>query len=84
MNNNNYCRSFIQPSPHHRTIADNISDFITAVQNSLRVGTVRNSKFLVPFRCDVFVFLFHDKGSVVSGRRGRMFSEADFDLKYFF
>ena len=77
------CRSFIQPSPHHRTVADNISNFITAVQSSLRVGTVRNSKFLVSFRCDVFVFLFHDKGSGISGKRGRMFSEADFDLKYF-
>ena len=53
------------------------------MQNSLRVGVVRNCSFVVPFRCDVFSFLFRDKGSTVRDRRGRMFSLADFDPTYF-
>ena len=64
-------------------MADCVSNFCTAVQNSLRVGVVQNCSFVVPFRCDVFSFLFRDNGSIFKGRSGRMFSLADFDPNHF-
>ena len=42
-----------------------------------------NCSFAVPFRCDVFNFLFRGKGISVQHKRGRMFSLEDFDLNYF-
>ena len=78
-----YCRSFYEPQPSARIVADCVSNLCTAVQNSLRVGVVRNCSFVVPFRVDVFGFLFRDKGSTVRGKRGRMFSLADFNQTYF-
>lgn len=44
---------------------------------------VRNSRFSVQFRSDVFCLLFSGKGSIVSGRRARQYVETDFDPKYF-
>ena len=64
-------------------MADCVSNFCTAVQNSLRVGVVQNCSFVVPFRCDVFSFLFRDNGGMFKGRRSRMFSLADFDPNHF-
>ena len=43
---------------------DCVSSLITAVQGSLRVGTVHNSNFAVQFRTDVFASLFNGKGSI--------------------
>ena len=40
--------------------------------------------FVVPFRCDVFNFLFSGKGSSIHGKKGRFYSEADFDSTYFY
>ena len=78
-----YCSSFNEPQPSHRIISDSISNFYTAVQNSLRVGVVCNCSFVVPFRCDVFNFLFSGKGISVPHKRGRMFSLEDFNTDYF-
>ena len=60
-----------------------MTNFITAIQGSLRVGVIHNSRFSVHFRSDVFRFLFSGKGTVVSGRRGRHYVEDDFDPHYF-
>ena len=79
-----YCRSYEAPSPEHRAIADSVSNFVTAVQNSLRRGCVRNCNFVVPFRCDVFKFLFSGKGNSIRRKKGRFYSEADFDPTYFY
>lgn len=62
---------------------DLVSLFVTSVRSSLRVGTVRNCKFSIPFQTDVFHFLFNGKGTVIHGRRGRSYTEADFDLEFF-
>ena len=78
------CRSYEAPSPDHRAIADSVSSLVTAVQNSLRHGCVRNCMFVIPFRCDVFNFLFSGKGSLIHGKKGRYYSEADFDPTYFY
>ena len=75
--------SYCEPCPSYRAIADSISNFVTAVQNSLRVGCVRNCMFVVPFRCDVFNFLFSGKGSSVRTKKGRLYTEEDFDPTYF-
>ena len=55
------CRSYEAPSPDHRAIADSVSSLVTAVQNSLRHGCVRNCMFVISFRCE-FNFLFSGKG----------------------
>ena len=78
------CRSYEAPSPDHRAIADSVSSLVTAVQNSLRHGCVRNCMFVISFRCDVFNFLFSGKGSLIHGKKGRYYSEADFDPTYFY
>ena len=62
---------------------DSISSFVTAIKGSLRVGTIRNCTFSIPFRTDVFNFLFNGKGIVVSGRRHKAYSEVDFNPQLF-
>lgn len=62
---------------------DSISNFVSAVQNSLRAGTVRNCTFNVPFRTDVFKFIFNSKGNVVTGKRGKSYNVDDFDEEHF-
>ena len=62
---------------------DSVSNFVSAVQSNLRAGTVHNCTFYVPFRTDVFNFLFNGKGNVVNGKRGKTCSEADFDVQHF-
>ena len=53
------------------------------MKNSLRLGCVRNCVFSVPFRSDAFMFLFNGKGSVVRGKKGLAYGQADFDSSYF-
>lgn len=60
-----------------------VSTFTTAVCSSLRAGTIRNSRFTIPFPTDVFTVLFGGKGQEVSRGRGRLYSLEDFDSKYF-
>ena len=55
-------RSFITPKPNERVVLDSISSFLDGVTRSLRVGTVRNTKFTVEFRYDVFRLLFGGEG----------------------
>ena len=76
-------RSYSNPSPPQRLIMDSISLFVTAVKDSLRVGTIRNCTFSIPFRTDVFLFLFHGKGNEVSGKRYRSYLQVDFDSQLF-
>ena len=78
-----FYRSFTNPSPPLREIMDSISNLETAVTRSLQAGVVRNCSFCIPFRTDVFNFLFNGKGTVVSRRRGRSYSLQDFDAQHF-
>ena len=70
-------RSFITPTPNERVMLDSISSFLNGVTRSLRVGTVRNTKFTVEFRTDVFRLLFGGKGERANNGRGRASVSAD-------
>ena len=76
-------RSFCDPQPSYRIIADCVSGFVSKIKNSLRLGCVRNCAFSVPFRCDAFKFLFNGRGSVVRGKKGLAYTQADFNSSYF-
>ena len=60
-----------------------ISSFLDGVTRSLRVGTVRNTKFTVEFRTDVFRLLFDGKRERANNGRGHLYQLTDFDSKYF-
>ena len=64
---------------------DSVSCFTAAVQSSLKSGTIRNCDFCVPFRTDVFNFLFKTKGSVVNRTKSRYksYNLSDFDTQHF-
>ena len=76
-------RSFITPTPNERVVLDSISSFLDGVTRSLRVGTVRNTKFTVEFRTDIFRLLFGGKGERANNGRGNLYQLTDFDSKYF-
>ena len=44
----------------------------------MNVGVIRNCSFSVNFRRDVFNFLFGNRGSVVSCRKGQSYDRNDF------
>lgn len=70
-------------SPAKRLVLDTVSRFISSVQSSLTQGIVRNYKFCVEFRLDVFRFLFNGKGSAPPAGMGMMYGEKDFDGTFF-
>ena len=57
-------RAYNDPNPDKKAILDCVSNFIDAINRSLRAGTVRNTKFTVEFRTDVFKLLFGGKKEV--------------------
>ena len=77
------CRAYIHPNPDKRAILDSVSNFIDAISRSLRAGTVRNTKFTVEFRTDVFKLLFAGKGEAASNGRGYLYQQADFNSGHF-
>ena len=60
------CRAYNHPNPDKWAILDSVSNSVDAISRSLRAGTVRNTKFTVEFRTDVFKLLFAGKGEVAS------------------
>ena len=48
------CRAYNDPNPDKRAMLDCVSNFIDAINRRLRAGRVRNTKFTVEFRTDVF------------------------------
>lgn len=76
-------RSFNTPNPEARYILDSISNFIDGINRSLRLGTVRQGKFSVEFRTDVFKALFDGKGETAKTGRGCLYRKDDFDSRYF-
>ena len=74
-NNVMECRAYIHPNPDKRAILDSVSNFIDATSKSLRAGTVRNTKFTVELRTDVFKVLFAGKGEVASNGRGHLYQQ---------
>ena len=62
---------------------DYVSIFVSSINSSLRVGTIRCCKFNFEFRLDVFKFLFGGKGQQTQHQRGMDYNKEDFDSKYF-
>ena len=77
------CRAYNHPNPDKWAILDSVSNLVDAISRSLRAGTVRNTKFIVEFRTDVFKLLFAGKGEVASKGRGHLYQQADFNSGYF-
>ena len=76
------CRAYSHPNPDKHAILNSVSNFVDAISRSVRAGTVRNTKFTVEFRTNVFK-LFAGKGEVASKGRGHLYQQADFDSGYF-
>ena len=62
---------------------DNVSNFVSAINKSLSLGTVRMHTFSVDFNFDVFRFLFSNKGRTPSEGLGLLYDESDFASEYF-
>jgi len=62
------------PSKAPGTNRENVARFLHAVEGSLRVGCIRKTVLRIPFRLDVYRFLFSDKTELY---------QQDFDEKYF-
>lgn len=76
-------RTYSNPHPENRFILDCVSNFVSAVSASLKLGTVRLCRFPVEFCLDVFKFLFDGKGTTSSGIAGKLYNRGEFDSKYF-
>ena len=76
-------RTFLNPQPSFRAILDSVGNFREAVERSLKLGVIRNSKFTLLFRTDVFRFLFNGKGRDVRRGHGRNYDKEDFNEPYF-
>ena len=74
-----FIRTFTEPHLPERVVLDAVSSLTTAIKHSLRLGTIRNSKFNVNFRRDVFKYLFNNCGSSVRHRQGKLYSRSDFN-----
>ena len=77
------CRAYNDPNPDKRAILDCVSNFIDAINRSLRAGTVRNTKFTDEFCTAVFKLLFGGKGEVARKGRGQLYQQPDFDSEFF-
>ncbi len=64
-------------------ILDAVSSLQSAFFESLKFGLIRNCKFNLEFRRDVFMFLFNGKGKKCDRKRGFMYESSDFDNNYF-
>ena len=77
------CRSYEDPLPPYRVIADNVSTLVSSIQSSLKLGVNRSCKFSLEFRMDVFRFLFSDKGTTPPTGRGKFYELEEFSSAYF-
>lgn len=76
-------RLYNTPQPERRVLLDNVSNFISCVNKSLKAGTVKVYKFCVEFRLDAFRYLFHGKGSSQARTSGMLYNQEDFTKEYF-
>ena len=74
---------FESPTPQYRLVADAASNFVAAVNRSLKMGVNSNCKIEVEFRTDVFKYLFNNKGRKPPTGRGLVYDLDDFDKTYF-
>ena len=70
------CRSFDHPDPSNELIMENVSRLQEGIDASLRMGSIKNCRFAVEFRRDVFVKLFNSNCS-------HLYSEEDFPSELF-
>ena len=70
-------RSYHHPQPQRRIILDTVSNFISSIKHSLKLG------ICIEFRSDVFNFLFSGKGEVPESGLGLLYNRIDFDSRYF-
>ena len=77
------CIQIIQPPSAREVILDNVSNFLSAMNRSLSLGTVRMHIFSVDFNFDVFRFLFSDKGRTHSKGRGLLYDKNDYASELF-
>ena len=68
------CREFNNPHPQEHVIRESVGNFTLAIDKSLRVECFKNTVLRVPFRHDVFRFLFQDRQEL---------NIADFNNDYF-
>ena len=76
-----FCRSFNNPSPPQRVLSNALSSLQSALQESLKAGLIRNCKFNLEFRGDVFMYLFNGKGRKY--KKGFMYDRSDFVDTFF-
>ena len=76
-------RCYTHPEPPARALLDNVSTFLAYISASLKCGVNRSFKFTVPFRTDVYIFLFGQKGKEHSYGLGRWYENEDFNTEYF-
>ena len=77
------CRSYENPNPEYRLVADHASLLVDNIHKSLRLGVDRMCRFTLEFRTDVFTFLFRGKGRKPPSGQGLFYELQDFDLLYF-
>ena len=73
----------MHPEPPLRALPDNVSTFVAYISASLKCGVNCSFKFTVPFRTDVYMFLFGRKGKEPSHGLGRWYENDDFNTEYF-
>ena len=77
------CRYFRHPKPNYCAVADDVSNFVSEIARSLRLGVNRACSFSFVFRTDVFKFLFGGKGRASSHTFAHLYLKEDFDDTYF-
>ena len=76
-------RTFLNPQLPLRIINDSVSNFIISLAASLQLGAIRKCSFSVPFRMDVFRYLFNDSGVKPIRGHGKNYYKDDFAERYF-
>ncbi len=62
---------------------DAVSSLITHITCSLKSGLIRRRLFVVPFRRDVFNYLFNNRGISVGRKPGKLYNRSDFSNAFF-
>ena len=78
-----YNSLYHNPEPPRRVILDAVSNFSTAIRNSLSAGVVRKRTFSLEFPRYVFNHLFNGKGTNVRNHTGRVYQREDFVAEWF-
>ncbi len=76
-------RCYLSPVVDEEVIHTCVSNLTSSICNSLRVGIVRNCRFSVSFRTDVFMLLFGGKGQDPPHGKGKLYFLDEFSSRYF-